>query len=132
MVLKKQYVKRKSSRRYRKRISIPKSMRPEIKRKFVKVFDATTPSASYALTNNLTASRLLSNLLTGGNNGSIIGSKIFLKGILLRGQFSGDANALNTLGEFAVGRVFCFTASAGGLATRATPVIGDVLVSPKF
>ena len=117
----KKYVKRHSTRKYRKYASLPKSIRPEIKRRFVKVFDANTPSATFALTNNLPSSRLLSNFVTGGNNGSIIGSKIFLKGIKIKGQFSGDATALSTLGEFSVGRLFVYTASSGALGTRGTP-----------
>lgn len=114
---------------YRKRSPIPAASRPEIKRRFVKVFDATVPAASYALTNNLSTSRILSNIVTGGNDGSVIGSKIFIKGIRIKAQVSADATAEATLGEFSVCRLFLYTASSGALATRATPAITDVLVN---
>lgn len=104
--------------------------KPEVKRKITKIFDLQNPSASFALTQSLATSRLLSNLVTGGNDSNIEGSKIFLKGIQLR-FYINSPTALDGTGESAFGRLMMFSASSGALATRATPTSADVFVNPE-
>jgi len=125
---KRSYVKKK--RTYKKRstkVSIPAFMRPETKRKIVKVFDSTPITTNYGLVQNLGVSRVLSNLVSGDNDATITGSKIFIKGIQLRYFIRSSATGTDaTWGQL---RNFFFKAG-NGLATRATPVIGDILIAP--
>lgn len=108
--------------------------KPEVKRKFVQVFDSQAASANYALTQTLATSRILSTLVTGSNDSNVIGSKIFLKGIKVNWIVTtrdGSQDGINDISDICHARLMVFTASSSALATRATPVIGDILIAPE-